>query len=80
MAIPRWAAAPSADLPQTHSLFDGSPDHDIVVFCRDISEDTASDSPDLVWTYLDLFTDAAGRSRKPGHLLHTRPGSWTDSW
>ena len=32
------------------------------------------DSPDLVRTYLDLFTEAAGRSRKPHYLLHTRPG------
>ena len=32
------------------------------------------DNPDLVRTYLDLFTEAAGRSRKPHYLLHTRPG------
>jgi len=42
---PELDAALSADLPQTHSLFDGSPDHDIVAFCRDISEDAVSDSP-----------------------------------
>ena len=64
----------TANLPQALSLFDASPDHDIVVFCRDNSEDAAFDNPDLVRTYLDLFTEAAGRSRKPHYLLHTRPG------
>jgi hypothetical protein len=64
----------TANLPQALSLFDTSPDHDIVVFCRDNSEDAAFDNPDLVQTYLDLFAEAAGRSRKPHYLLHTRPG------
>ena len=33
-----------------------------------------STTPDLVRIYLDLFAEAAGRSRKPHYLLHTRPG------
>jgi acyl-CoA synthetase (NDP forming) len=64
----------TANLPEALHLFDASPDHDIVVFCRDNSEDAAFDNPDLVRTYLDLFTEAAGQSRKPHYLLHTRPG------
>ena len=54
----------TANLPQALSLFDASPDHDIVVFCRDNSEDAAFDKPDLVRTYLDLFTDAAATEPK----------------
>ena len=63
-----------ANLPQALSLFDASPDHDIVVFCRDNSEDPAFDTPELVRTYIDLFTRAAAHSSKPHYLLHSRPG------
>ena len=63
-----------ANLPQALSLFDTSPDHDIVVFCRDNSDDPAFDTPELVRTYIDLFTRAAAQSRKPHYLLHSRPG------
>ena len=63
-----------ANLPQALSLFDASPDHDIVVFCRDNSDDPAFDTPELVRTYIDLFTRAAAQSRKPHYLLHSRPG------
>ncbi len=63
-----------ANLPQALSLFDTSPDHDIVVFCRDNSDDPAFDTPELVRTYIDLFTRAAVQSRKPHYLLHSRPG------
>ena len=55
-------------------MFDASPDHDIVVFCRDNSDDPAFDAPELVGTYIDLFTRAAMQSRKPHYLLHSRPG------
>jgi acyl-CoA synthetase (NDP forming) len=64
----------SANLPQALAFFDASPDHDIIVFCRDNSEDAAFDSPELVRTYLDLFARAAAQSKKPHYLLHTRPG------
>jgi len=64
----------AANLPHALSLFDASPDHDIVVFCRDNSEDAPFDSPALVQTYLDLFIRAAAQSKKPHYLLHTRPG------
>jgi acetate---CoA ligase (ADP-forming) len=63
-----------ANLPEALSLFDASPDHDIVVFCRDNSDDPAFDAPELVGTYIDLFTRAAMQSRKPHYLLHSRPG------
>jgi hypothetical protein len=63
-----------ANLPQALSLFDTSPDHDIVVFCRDNSDDPAFDTPELVRTYIELFARAAAQSRKPHYLLHSRPG------
>jgi acyl-CoA synthetase (NDP forming) len=63
-----------ANLPQALSLFDTSPDHDIVVFCRDNSDDPAFDTPQLVRTYIELFARAAAQSRKPHYLLHSRPG------
>ena len=64
----------TANLPQALRLFDASPDHDIVVFCRDTAEDQPFDTPGLVETYLELFTKAAADSKKPHYLLHTRPG------
>lgn len=64
----------TANLPQALRMFDASPDHDIIVFCRDDSEDRAFDTPELVRSYLDAFAEAASRSRKPHYLLHTRPG------
>jgi acetate---CoA ligase (ADP-forming) len=64
----------AANLPQALSLFAASPDHDIVVFCRDNAEDMAFDTPDLVRSYLDMFTQAAAQSSKPHYLLHSRPG------
>jgi acyl-CoA synthetase (NDP forming) len=63
-----------ANLPQALGLFAASPDHDVVVFCRDNAEDQPFDSPELVRTYLDLFAGAAAHSSKPHFLLHTRPG------
>jgi acyl-CoA synthetase (NDP forming) len=63
-----------SNLPQALALFDASPDHDVVVFCRDNCDDQPFESPELARTYLDLFVEAATRSRKPHYLLHTRPG------
>ena len=64
----------TANLPQALRLFDASPDHDIVVFCRDTGEDQPFETPGLVQTYLDIFIRAAAESKKPHFLLHTRPG------
>jgi acyl-CoA synthetase (NDP forming) len=64
----------TANLPQALRLFDASPDHDIVVFCRDTAENQPFDTPGLVESYLELFTKAAAESKKPHYLLHTRPG------
>jgi acetate---CoA ligase (ADP-forming) len=63
-----------ANLPQALRLFAESPDHDIVVWCRDTAEDQPLDSPELLRRYLDLFVEAAARSDKPHFVLSTRPG------
>jgi acetate---CoA ligase (ADP-forming) len=55
-------------------VFDASPDHDIVVFCRDNCDGQPFEAPELGWAYLDLFERAAAESHKPHFLLHTRPG------
>ena len=64
----------AANLPHALSVLDASADHDIIVFCRDNSDDQPFDTPELAWTYLELFTRAAASSSKPHYLLHTRPG------
>ena len=64
----------AANLPHALSLFDVSPDHDIVVFCRDNCDDQPFEMPEVGRTYLELFARAAAGSRKPHYLLHTRPG------
>jgi acyl-CoA synthetase (NDP forming) len=63
-----------ANLPHALGVLAASPDHDIVVFCRDNTDDQPFDTPELAWTYLELFTRAAAESSKPHYLLHTRPG------
>jgi acetate---CoA ligase (ADP-forming) len=63
-----------ANLPRALALFDASPDHDIVAFCRDGCDGQPFDQPNLAPAYLDLFAAAAARSAKPHFLLHTRPG------
>jgi hypothetical protein len=68
------------NLPQALSLLDASPDHDIIVFCRDNSDDPAFDTPELVRRYIDLFTRAAAQSRKPHYLVHSRPGVMDRHW
>jgi len=62
------------NLPQALGLFDASPDHDIVVFCRDNCDGQPFETPELGWAYLELFERAAAGSSKPHYLLHTRPG------
>jgi len=64
----------AANLPHALSVLEPSADHDIIVFCRDNSDDQPFDTPELAWTYLELFTRAAASSSKPHYLLHTRPG------
>lgn len=63
-----------ANLPHALEVFDRSPDHDIVVFCRDNSDNQPFEMPELPWSYLELFVRAAASSSKPHYLLHTRPG------
>ncbi|MBV9376361.1 MAG: CoA-binding protein [Alphaproteobacteria bacterium] len=63
-----------ANLPHAFGVFDASPDHDIVVFCRDNCDGQPFEAPDVGWTYLELFERAAANSSKPHYLLHTRPG------
>jgi acyl-CoA synthetase (NDP forming) len=64
----------AANLPHALALFDHSPDHDIVVFCRDNSDNQPFEMPEVPRAYLELFVRAAATSRKPHYLLHTRPG------
>src|SRR6266851_3304866 len=63
-----------ANLPLALGVFDRSPDHDIVVFCRDNCDDQPFEIPELPWSYLELFIRSAASSSKPHYLLHTRPG------
>jgi acetate---CoA ligase (ADP-forming) len=63
-----------ANLPHALGVFERSPDHDIVVFCRDNCDDQPFEMPELPWSYLELFIRAAASSGKPHYLLHTRPG------
>ncbi len=63
-----------ANLPHALSVFERSPDHDIVVFCRDNCDDQPFEMPALPMSYLELFVRAAASSSKPHYLLHTRPG------
>jgi acetate---CoA ligase (ADP-forming) len=63
-----------ANLPHALRVFDASPDHDVVVFCRDNCDGQPFEAPELGWAYLELFERAAAESRKPHFLLHTRPG------
>jgi hypothetical protein len=62
------------NLPHALRVFDASPDHDLVVFCRDNCDDQPFESPEVGWAYLELFERAAAASNKPHYLLHTRPG------
>src|SRR6516162_4191666 len=62
------------NLPLALGVFDASPDHDIVVFCRDNCDGQPFEAPEVGWTYLELFERAAAGSSKPHYLLHTRPG------
>jgi acetate---CoA ligase (ADP-forming) len=64
----------AANLPKALALFDASPEHDVVVLCRDSAEAQPFDTPELVERYLDLFAEAAAKSKKPHYLLQTRPG------
>ena len=62
------------NLPIALAAFDRSPDHDIVVFCRDNCDGQPFEMPELPWSYIELFVRAAANSGKPHYLLHTRPG------
>jgi acetate---CoA ligase (ADP-forming) len=64
----------AANLPRALAVLDASLDHDIVVFCRDNCDAQPFDTPELAWTYLELFVRAAAASNKPHYLLLTRPG------
>jgi acetate---CoA ligase (ADP-forming) len=71
-----WGSGTFAgNLPKALALFDESPEHDVVVFCRDNCDCQPFDTPELAHTYLELFADAAAKSKKPHYLLQTRPGT-----
>lgn len=64
----------AANLPHALDVFDRSPDHDIVVFCRDNCDGQPFEMPEIPLSYIELFIRAAASSNKPHYLLHTRPG------
>jgi len=64
----------AANLPHALALFDRSPDHDIIAFCRDNCDGQPFEMPEIPLSYLELFVRAAASSKKPHYLLHTRPG------
>ena len=64
----------TANLPQALALFDASPNHDVIVMCRDNFDDQAFDVPETARGYFDLFVAAAERSSKPHYVLTSRPG------
>lgn len=64
----------AANLPCALALFDASPDHDVIVLCRDGCDRQPFDQPDLARAYYDQFAAVAARSAKPHFVLHTRPG------
>jgi acetate---CoA ligase (ADP-forming) len=64
----------AANLPHAFALFDHSPDHDVVVFCRDNCDDQPFEMPEIPRSYVELFARGAASSKKPHYLLHTRPG------
>src|SRR5215469_1320518 len=63
-----------SNLPQALAVLDKSPDHDIVVFCRDNFDGQPFEAPELAPTYLELFAGAAAASQKPHYLLGARAG------
>jgi acyl-CoA synthetase (NDP forming) len=64
----------AANLPHALDVLDRSPDHDIVVFCRDNCDGQPFEMPEIPLSYIELFVRAAASSSKPHYLLHTRPG------
>jgi len=64
----------AANLPKALALFDASPEHDAIVFCRDNFDDQPFDQPETARTYVEMFARAAAQSRKPHYLLTSRPG------
>jgi acyl-CoA synthetase (NDP forming) len=51
-----------------------SPDHDVIVFCRDNALGQPMDQPETALNYLAQFARAFANSEKPHYLLHTRAG------
>jgi acyl-CoA synthetase (NDP forming) len=64
----------ATNLPLALDALDRSPDHDIVVLCRDNCDGQPFEMPEVPMSYLELFVRAAATSKKPHCLLHTRPG------
>jgi acyl-CoA synthetase (NDP forming) len=63
------------NLPLALAALDKSPDHDIVVFCRDNFDGQPFEAPELAWTYLELFTRAAAPAASPISCLLPGRGS-----
>jgi acetate---CoA ligase (ADP-forming) len=64
----------AANFPKALALFDASPEHDAILFCRDNFDDQPFDQPGLASLYIEMFARAAAQSVKPHYLMTTRPG------
>ncbi|HTZ35124.1 MAG TPA: CoA-binding protein [Stellaceae bacterium] len=64
----------TANLPRALRLFDASPEHDVVVLCRDNFDGQPFDVPQTALGYFELFAAAAATSAKPHYVLTSRPG------
>ena len=63
------------NLPLALRAFDASPDHDIVVFCRDNSDGQPFESPEVGSSYIELFERAAAAAASRTTFCTPVPGS-----
>jgi acyl-CoA synthetase (NDP forming) len=64
----------AANFPKALAMFDASPEHDAILFCRDNFDDQPFDQPENARGYIEMFARAAQQSAKPHYLLTSRPG------
>jgi acyl-CoA synthetase (NDP forming) len=64
----------ATNLPQALAMFDASPEHEVIVFCRDNFDGQPFDQLETARMYIEMYARAAEQSQKPHYLLTTRPG------
>ena len=70
-----WGSGTYAqNLPHAFELFDESPEHDAILFCRDNCDGQPFDTPGTARLYLDMLIGAAQKSAKPHYLLNAHAG------